>query len=142
MLQGGAEVDLGRRWGVYVDVKQVSVNICIALAAGGMIALAAMLWKGNPYLGLVLASAMIFNLGLMAYDARDGVTKQRMIRVWAQALLSLVILAVLVGRAINALAAAGAGWGLPSCSARSRRGTSAACTLSSAPTTLPIAVMS
>lgn len=23
-------------------------------------------WKGNPYLGLVLASAMILNLGLMA----------------------------------------------------------------------------
>ena len=47
-------------------VKQVSVNICIALAAGAVIALAASLWKGNPYLGLVLASALIFNLGLMA----------------------------------------------------------------------------
>ena len=46
--------------------KQVSVNICIALAAGVVIAVAATLWKGNPYLGLVLASAMIFNLGLMA----------------------------------------------------------------------------
>jgi magnesium transporter len=46
--------------------KQVSVNICIAFAAGAVIAVAASLWKGNPYLGLVLASAMIFNLGLMA----------------------------------------------------------------------------
>jgi magnesium transporter len=46
--------------------KQVSVNICIALAAGALIALAALLWKGNPYLGLVLAAAMILNLGLMA----------------------------------------------------------------------------
>ena len=47
-------------------VKQVSVNICIALAAGAMIAIAAILWKGNPYLGVVLAGAMILNLGLMA----------------------------------------------------------------------------
>jgi magnesium transporter len=31
-----------------------------------MIALAAVLWKGSPFLGLVLAVAMIFNLGLMA----------------------------------------------------------------------------
>ena len=46
--------------------KQVSVNVCIALAAGALIALAAILWKGNPFLGAVLASAMIFNLGLMA----------------------------------------------------------------------------
>ncbi len=35
-----------------------------------------------------LVGLLVFNLGLMAYDARDGVTKQRMIRVWAQALLS------------------------------------------------------
>jgi magnesium transporter len=46
--------------------KQVLVNICIALAAGTVIAVTASLWKGNPYLGLVLASAMILNLGLMA----------------------------------------------------------------------------
>lgn len=46
--------------------KQVLVNICIALAAGTVIAATAILWKGNPYLGLVLASAMILNLGLMA----------------------------------------------------------------------------
>jgi magnesium transporter len=31
-----------------------------------VIAVAALLWKGNPFLGLVLASAMILNLGLMA----------------------------------------------------------------------------
>jgi rod shape-determining protein MreC len=31
---------------------------------------------------------LVFQLALMAYDARDGVTKQRMIRVWAQALIS------------------------------------------------------
>ena len=34
--------------------KQVSVNVCIALAAGALIALAAILWKGNPFLGAVL----------------------------------------------------------------------------------------
>lgn len=46
--------------------KQVSVNICIALAAGALIALAAGLWQSNLYFGLVLASAMLLNLGLMA----------------------------------------------------------------------------
>jgi magnesium transporter len=46
--------------------KQVSVDVRIALAAGAVIAVAASLWNGNAYLGLVLAGAMIFNLGLMA----------------------------------------------------------------------------
>jgi len=58
------ELEFASAWKAIV--KQVSVNICIALAAGGMIALGATLWKGNPFLGIVLASAMIFNLGLMA----------------------------------------------------------------------------
>jgi magnesium transporter len=58
------ELEFASAWKAIV--KQVSVNICIALAAGAMIALAAILWKGNPYLGLVLATAMIFNLGFMA----------------------------------------------------------------------------
>ena len=35
-----------------------------------------------------LAGLLVVQLGLMAYDARDGVTKQRMIRVWGQALIS------------------------------------------------------
>jgi rod shape-determining protein MreC len=35
-----------------------------------------------------LVALLIFNLGLAAYDARDGVTKQRVIRVWAQSLLA------------------------------------------------------
>lgn len=47
-------------------VKQVSVNVFLALAAGALIAVAAFLWKGNPFLGLVLACAMIVNLGLVA----------------------------------------------------------------------------
>lgn len=46
--------------------KQVSVNVCIAFAAGTVIAFAAFLWKGNPFLGVVLALAMIINLGLVA----------------------------------------------------------------------------
>ncbi|MBI2359186.1 MAG: magnesium transporter [Deltaproteobacteria bacterium] len=46
--------------------KQVCVNVCIALAAGTVIAFAAFLWKGNPFLGVVLALAMIINLGLVA----------------------------------------------------------------------------
>jgi rod shape-determining protein MreC len=35
-----------------------------------------------------LVGLLVFNLGLMAFEARDGVTKQRMIRVWVQSLLS------------------------------------------------------
>jgi magnesium transporter len=58
------ELEFASAWKAIV--KQVMVNICIALAAGALIAVAAMLWKGNPFLGLVLASAMILNLGLMA----------------------------------------------------------------------------
>jgi len=58
------ELEFASAWKAVV--KQVLVNICIALAAGGLIALAAGLWKGNPALGVVLASAMILNLGLMA----------------------------------------------------------------------------
>jgi magnesium transporter len=58
------ELEFSSAWKAVV--KQVSVSICIALAAGAVIALAALIWKGNPYLGLVLASAMILNLGLMA----------------------------------------------------------------------------
>ena len=58
------ELEFSSAWKAVV--KQVLVNICIALAAGGVIAVAAFIWKGNPYLGLVLASAMILNLGLMA----------------------------------------------------------------------------
>lgn len=46
--------------------KQVSVNICLAGAAGIVVAIAAFLWQGNPFLGLVLATAMIINLGLVA----------------------------------------------------------------------------
>jgi magnesium transporter len=58
------ELEFASAWKAVV--KQVLVNICIALAAGVLIAVAAALWKGNPFLGLVLASAMILNLGLMA----------------------------------------------------------------------------
>src|SRR5829696_6818130 len=35
-----------------------------------------------------LVGLLFVNLALMAYDARDSVTKQRMVRVWAQALAS------------------------------------------------------
>ena len=58
------ELEFSSAWKAIV--KQVSVDICIALAAGAVIAVGGTLWKGNPYLGLVLAGAMIFNLGLMA----------------------------------------------------------------------------
>lgn len=35
-----------------------------------------------------LVGLLVFNLALMAYDARDGVTKQRVIRVWVQSLIA------------------------------------------------------
>jgi magnesium transporter len=58
------ELEFASAWRAVV--KQVMVNVCLALAAGSVIALAALLWKGNPVLGLVLACAMIINLGLVA----------------------------------------------------------------------------
>jgi magnesium transporter len=58
------ELEFASAWKAVV--KQVLVNISIALAAGALIGVAAIIWKGNPFLGLVLASAMICNLGLMA----------------------------------------------------------------------------
>jgi rod shape-determining protein MreC len=38
----------------------------------------------------LLVSLLLLNFGLMAYDARDGETKQRTIRVWAQAIAGFV----------------------------------------------------
>jgi magnesium transporter len=58
------ELEFASAWKAIV--RQISVNVCLALAAGGVIAVAAWLWKGNPWLGLVLACAMIVNLGLVA----------------------------------------------------------------------------
>lgn len=47
--------------------KEVIVNVCIAMITGGLMALlVAFVWKGNPFLGMVLALAMIINLGLVA----------------------------------------------------------------------------
>ena len=37
-----------------------------------------------------LIGLLFLNLALMAYDARDDITKQRMIRVWAQMVVSPV----------------------------------------------------
>ena len=58
------ELEFSSAWKAIV--KQVSVNLCLALAAGFLIGLVALLWKGNPFLGLVLACAMMLNLGLVA----------------------------------------------------------------------------
>jgi magnesium transporter len=58
------ELEFSSAWKAIL--KQVTVNICLALAAGALIATAALVWKGNPFLGLVLACAMIINLGLVA----------------------------------------------------------------------------
>jgi magnesium transporter len=58
------ELEFSSAWKAIV--KQVSVNICLALAAGAVVALTALLWQGNPFLGLVLAFAMVLNVGLVA----------------------------------------------------------------------------
>ncbi|HXG53217.1 MAG TPA: magnesium transporter [candidate division Zixibacteria bacterium] len=58
------ELEFSSAWKAVL--RQVSVNVCLAVAAGSVIALAAFLWKGNPILGLVLACAMVLNLGLVA----------------------------------------------------------------------------
>jgi len=47
-------------------LKEVTVGITVGAVAGMMVALVAYLWKGNPILGLVLASAMIINLFVAA----------------------------------------------------------------------------
>lgn len=47
-------------------LKEVSVNLVMAMVTGGIAALIAYWWKGNPVLGLVLALAMMINLGLIA----------------------------------------------------------------------------
>lgn len=47
-------------------LKEVSVNVCIAVVTGIIMALVAYAWKGNPFLGIVLMLAMIMNLGLIA----------------------------------------------------------------------------
>ena len=46
--------------------KEVSVNVCIAVVTGIIMALVVYAWKGNPFLGVVLMMAMIMNLGLIA----------------------------------------------------------------------------
>jgi magnesium transporter len=59
------ELEFSSAWRAVL--KEVSVNLCIAAVAGGLVALlVAFVWKGNPFLGLLLASAMIVNLGLVA----------------------------------------------------------------------------
>ncbi len=48
-------------------VKQVLVNLGIAAVAGSLVALiVAFFWTGSPLIGLVLALAMIVNIGLVA----------------------------------------------------------------------------
>ncbi len=49
-------VELLRVW-----INEVSVGIINGLALGVLIALAALLWKGNPYLGIVVGGAMAIN---------------------------------------------------------------------------------
>lgn len=58
------ELEFASAWGAVL--KEVSVNVSIAVVTGLIMALIAYLWKGNPFLGLVLGVAMVINLGLVA----------------------------------------------------------------------------
>lgn len=49
-------VDAARVW-----IKEISVGMLNGLALGTLIALAAFLWKGNPYLGFVVGFALMVN---------------------------------------------------------------------------------
>ncbi len=43
-------------------VKEVTVGITLGAVTGVLVALVALLWKGNPMLGIILALAMVINL--------------------------------------------------------------------------------
>jgi magnesium transporter len=59
------ELEFSSAWRAVV--KEVTVNMAIAVFAGGLVTLlVAFVWKENPFLGLIVAMAMIINLGLVA----------------------------------------------------------------------------
>lgn len=59
------ELEFSSAWRAVL--KEVSVNLCIAVVAGVLVAFfASLAWGGSPFLGVVLALAMILNLGLVA----------------------------------------------------------------------------
>ena len=48
-------------------IKQVTVSLLLGLAAGGITALIAILWRGNPMLGLVIFASMALNMVLAGF---------------------------------------------------------------------------
>lgn len=62
VIRGIALGDLDYSSARRVIFKEAQVGIAIGLATGLVMAAVAWVWKGNPYLGLVIALAMIFNL--------------------------------------------------------------------------------
>ncbi|OLE67722.1 MAG: hypothetical protein AUG09_01055 [Acidobacteria bacterium 13_1_20CM_2_68_7] len=42
--------------------KEIAVGVAVGLATGLLMALIAILWKGNPWLGAIICLAMIINL--------------------------------------------------------------------------------
>jgi magnesium transporter len=58
------ELEFSSAWRALL--KELSVNVCVAVITGILLGLGAFLWKGNPSLGLVLALANIINTGLVA----------------------------------------------------------------------------
>lgn len=47
---------------VKLIIKEIAVSLCNGLAIGLVTSLAAWLWKGNPYLGLIVGIAMVVNM--------------------------------------------------------------------------------
>jgi magnesium transporter len=58
------ELEFSSAWRALL--KELTVNVSVAVVTGILLGLGAFLWKGNPFLGLVLALANILNTGLVA----------------------------------------------------------------------------
>ncbi len=58
------ELEFSSAWRALV--KELSVNVCVAVITGVLLGLGVFLWKGNFSLGLVLALANVINTGLVA----------------------------------------------------------------------------
>lgn len=58
------ELEFSSAWKALL--KEVTVGIAVGAVAGSLVALVAILWKGNPMLGLVLGLAMVINLFVAA----------------------------------------------------------------------------
>jgi magnesium transporter len=57
------EIEFSSAWRAVL--KELSVALCVGFAIGLITLVVALVWKGNPFLALVLTMAMIINVGLV-----------------------------------------------------------------------------